>query len=281
MNENPQGHNTEISTPVAEIAGAGVVPPAAIPQETRSTNGKTDISNGNETSFNPERGGTNEQNTTNEASTDQIQAEDLGYTETIDNPAIQGVANIFKEAGIKSDDAMKFFEKALNSNNISDIDENGIISTLGDKLGTLVISVAKGVFYENNKRAEVTRDKFLQVIGGEDAWGSIRQWVNDKESKDPEFKTLVDGYRELLNKDESSALLVANALKSMYRDANVTRKPSAFVQGDPRAAAIGISPILDITEFGRLYSKARRDNNADEANQILARWRVGGGKNHK
>lgn len=276
------GQNIDTTAPAAETTGFGVVPivpesPTPVQADAASANPLGTPANaavGAPVSADAPQG--------EPEPTENAQGADDGYDlGEITNPAVLGVANMFKNAGIKADDAMQLFAKAVESGSAEDIDTDGIKKALGDTIGAMVVQVMRGVIAENQQQAQAIQERFVATAGGEDAWNAIKSWVNAEESKDPTFKATIDSYRELANRDEASAMLVANALKSMYKDANITRKPSAFVQGDPRAAAIGISPILDAKDFGREYFRAYEAGNTALMENTLARWRSGGGRSGK
>lgn len=277
-NAQVQGHNVTLDSNPAEVVGSGIVP--RVPESDQSgVQSKTETQTGDVQTTVQTDARQNEQRPIDTPPNQDVSSDidDLGY-ESIDDPAISSIASVFKESGVHSDAALKLFEKALDSGNVQDVDSKGIIDALGEVKGNMIIAAVKSVFYENAQKSAEIQSKFMNTVGGEDAWKHIQQWIHTKESQDTEFKNLIDNYRELVNKDTASAMLVANALKSMYRDSNVTRKPSAFVQGDSRNTTLGYTPILDQQDFGRQYSKARREGKYSQAEEILARWRMGGGK---
>lgn len=279
------GQQIDYTAPAAETTGYGVVPnvlesPAPVQADAASADALRTQANaavGAPVSADAPQGEPEPTENTQGAD-DGGDGYDLGE---ITNPAVLGVANMFKNAGIKADDAMQLFAKAVESGSADDIDTDGIKKALGDTIGAMVVQVMRGVIAENQQQAQAIQERFIATVGGEDAWNAIKTWVNAEESKDPTFKATIDSYRELANRDEASAMLVANALKSMYKDANITRKPSAFVQGDPRAAAIGIAPITDMKDFGRMYYKAMESGDTSAMENTLARWRAGGGRGGK
>ena len=201
--------------------------------------------------------------------------QDLGYTADISDPAVKGIVNILVQSGVRSEVADALFKSALETGNPADLDEENITKVLGDN-APLVIMAAKGILMAQAQKAAQTQQAFMSTIGGENAWGNIKAWVNARESVDPEFKVTVDRYRALVNEGSEQAILVANALKGMYSQANITRKPD-LIQGTP-LGSLSTQPINDSKEFGRLYSAAINKGDAHGANEILARWRVGGGK---
>ena len=208
---------------------------------------------------------------------DGEQVDALGYAVETDNSVLSGIYDIFRNHKIPAEYAIRIFTKAIDSGDPNDIDVEGLRKAVG-KDADLALIAAKGLMIEQRAAADNRVKMVHDVVGGEDNWNIIRDWIHAKEEADPEFANTMKYYRDIVNQDDNSAVMVAHALKNLYTSSNETRKPNLMTPGGT-PASLGIQPIIDMKEFATQYSAAMQARDFKRAADIHARWKAGGGKN--
>lgn len=201
---------------------------------------------------------------------------DLGNYITSDDPYIQGVVDVLKEAGVHQRDADKFFDKAKKSGDLADIDWAEIEAKVGKAKAFIIQSGVTS--YYNNLQAQVqaTVKQTHEIFGGAQNFDAVKVWAQTKEKGDPAFGAQVDAIRDLLNEGGAKAAAGARELLRLYNSDGGTKGLDAvkLVTGNSTGTVIG-TPLTRADYITELKAAHDRRASPQELAAIDARRKAG------
>lgn len=210
-----------------------------------------------------------------EAAEKAKQAEIVKSYATMDDPAAQGAIEVLKEAGVPASEADKFFAKALQTGDLSDIDWNAVEARIGKAKTFLVRSGVETYHGNMQKKVNETVENTYQVFGGKENFEAAKAWAQAKEKTDAKFGAEVDEIRDLLNSGGKKAEAGARELLRLYNtDAGTTSFNTKLVTGDSTGNVIGkpLSRTDYVTELKKAHDRGAKPN---EISALDARRRAG------
>jgi hypothetical protein len=198
------------------------------------------------------------------------------YVDFSDSPAAAAAVNLLKEAGVGPNEANAFFEKALKSGDLKDVDVKGLEAKLGKDKATLVMAGVTAHYTALNEKQVASVKAVHEVFGGEKNWTSVRDWAHAAEKADPKVKTQIDAIRGMIDEGGFRAEAGARELLRLYNAAPNVKGlgTTKLAVGDSTGTVVGthLTRADYITEL-----KKAHDRNAPRAEiQALdARRRAG------
>lgn len=192
-----------------------------------------------------------------------------------DNPDAQAAVDLLQEAGVSPVEANAAFEKALQTGDLNDIDWAILETKLGPVKTRLVKNGVDKYYTEVYSTQVATVNKVYEIVGGEDNWGTVRQWAQTTEKTDPAFKTKIDGIRKALDAGGYTAELGARELLALYNAAGTTKglNTKKIMTGD--TIPVGVGTPITRSEYVELSQKAYREGKHAEMQALNARRRLG------
>lgn len=207
---------------------------------------------------------------------EKAKAEWSGDYVSLDHEAGQAVVNMLKAAEVSPTEANKFFEKAIQSGNLADIDWTGLEGKIGKD--QLVLAKAGIQSYYNDvysvRQQEV--EAVYKEYGGQKNWETVRDWAQTKEKSDKVFAKQVSEFRKAINTGGWAAQAAARELKSLYEaDPNTKGFDNANLHhGSERPEPVG-GP-LSKSEYFELRKKADAEGAPEDViNSLMARRKAG------
>ena len=198
------------------------------------------------------------------------------YVDFSDSPAAAAAVNLLKEAGIGPNEANGYFEKALKSGDLNDVDVKGLEAKLGKDKATLVMAGVTAHYTALQTKATETVKAVHDVFGGEKNWTTVRDWAHAAEKADPKVKTQINAIRGMIDEGGFRAEAGARELLRLYNAAPNVKGlgTSKLAVGDSTGTVVGthLTRADYLTEL-----KAAHDRGASRAEiQALdARRRAG------
>jgi hypothetical protein len=198
------------------------------------------------------------------------------YVDFSDSPAAGAAVNLLKEAGIGPNEANGYFEKALKSGDLNDVDVKGLEAKLGKDKATLVMA---GVTAHYNALAEkhaASVKAVHEVFNGQKNWETVRDWAQAAEKADPKVKAQVNAIRGMLDEGGFRAEAGARELLRMYNAApNVKGLGTAkLATGDSTGSVIG-THLNRADYLAELKAAHGRNASRAEIQALDARRRAG------
>lgn len=141
------------------------------------------------------------------------------YVDFSDSPAAAAAVNLLKEAGIGPNEANGYFEKALKSGDLNDVDVKGLEAKLGKDKATLVMAGVTAHYNALATKQQETVAKVHEVFGGEKNWDTVRDWAQAAEKADPKVKSKINDIRGMMDEGGFRAEAGARELLRMYNSA--------------------------------------------------------------
>ena len=152
------------------------------------------------------------------AAADKAKENDGEYI-TLGDEAGDAAIALLKEAGVTRAESDAYFEKAIASGDLNDVNWKAIESRIGAAKTKLVrIGVEK--YYNDVYTANVAAVTAVHdVMGGKDNWDKVVSWAKVQEAKDPAFKKELAEIRQGIDAGGRSAKYAAADLKALYEKA--------------------------------------------------------------
>jgi hypothetical protein len=141
------------------------------------------------------------------------------YVDFSDSPAAAAAVDLLKEAGIGPNEANAYFEKALKSGDLNDVDVKGLEAKLGKAKATLVMAGVTAHYTALATKAQETVTAVHEVFGGEKNWSTVRDWAHAAEKADPKVKSQINAIRGMIDEGGFRAEAGARELLRMYNSA--------------------------------------------------------------
>jgi hypothetical protein len=141
------------------------------------------------------------------------------YVDFSDSPAAAAAVNLLKEAGIGPNEANGFFEKALKSGDLKDVDVKGLEAKLGKDKATLVMAGVEAHYTALAAKQAASVKAVHEVFNGEQNWKTVRDWAHAAEKADPQVKAQIDAIRGMIDEGGFRAEAGARELLRMYNAA--------------------------------------------------------------
>lgn len=204
------------------------------------------------------------------------------YPEYADQPTLNQVVNVLKEANLPLKDAnllFKDFQATLETDPdkaIATLDRKVLEEKLGKSKADLVLILAESYVKDFKSDLKKAEDLAVSVVGSKENLDKIRAWAAAREQTDPEFAKELADLRNVIAQNTPAATRSAlRDLYDMYKldpDASIR---ASMVTGDKQPAAPSLQP-LSRSEFTDLVYQAMKDGtyNTKQA-ELYARRRLG------
>jgi hypothetical protein len=195
---------------------------------------------------------------------------------TLDDPAGQAAINLLKKSGLGPNEAQNYFQKAIDSGNLNDIDVKGLEKRIGKEATDLImIGVRQHYGAIAQKHAETVRATH-EVFGGEQNWNTVKTWAQTAEKADSKLKAQIDDIRDMMDEGGLKAQLGAKELLRLYNAAPATKGlgTQKLVQGDGDGKVIG-TPLTRADYLTALKAAEARGASAAEKHALHARRKAG------
>lgn len=169
-----------------------------------------------------------------------------------DDPTAQSVVNMLNEAGMSPVEANAIFEDALKHDDLSKVKWDVLEARLGkDKANLAKIGITDYYNREYSKNTATTKMAH-EVMGGEENWKTVANWVKRAEKADPSRKAEFDELRQGLNHGGRYAKQAAADLRKLF-------------EADPKNSGLGNSKIIsgDAPPKGGLQPMSRAEYTAE------------------
>lgn len=180
------------------------------------------------------------------------------------------ITNIFKDKGVAVAVADGIFAKAIESGDIADIDVETLEQSVGKDAATLIMASVQTVYNENFAASKAIIKKAHDMFGGEDGWKSTVEWAQVKAESDPEFKSTLETYTEMINTGGIQADMALKAIKETYMDDPTTTNKPDLVRGDG-SGGTRVEPITNKVEFVNALKEAYKDGDMHKVAQLRQR----------
>jgi len=188
----------------------------------------------------------------------------------------QAVIDLLKESNVSPVEANAIFAKALQSEDIKDIDWDVLKSRLGPAKFQLAKTGIEAYYNAGAQRVAAVKEVAIGIMGSEENLSAVTKWAKAKASKDPKFAAELDDLRAGFEAGGRSAKHAANDLKSLY-EADPKNKglgTTKLLQGDNSVVSTGAP--LGRTEYLKLMHEGNEQRKpASYFNDIRARRKAG------
>lgn len=144
------------------------------------------------------------------AETGELQWAEMG------NPAADSAIALLKEKGIAPEVGAKFFEKAMQTGNLEDIDVVGLEAAVGKSAASLIMMGARQYRADVVAQAEQNQNAAAEVVGGVDNLAAMTAWVQQKEGADPAFAKQLAEIRAIMKASPIGLKTGVKMLHDMY-----------------------------------------------------------------
>lgn len=198
------------------------------------------------------------------------------YSNFPDSPAANAAVSLLKEAGIGPNEANAYFEKAIQSGDLKDVDVAGLEAKLGKDKTTLVMAGVTAHYTALSEKASATVKQTHDIFGGEANWNAVKTWAQTAEKADPKLKAQIDDIRGLLDEGGHRAAAGARELLRLYNAGpdNKGLGTSSLVSGDSSGTVIGTA-LTRAQYVAELTSAHARGAKRAEIQALDARRRAG------
>lgn len=198
------------------------------------------------------------------------------YVDFLDSPAAAAAVNLLKEAGIGPNEANGFFDKALKSGDLKDVDVAGLEAKLGKDKATLVMAGVTAHYNGLAAKQAASVKAVHEVFNGEKNWNVVRDWAHAVEKADPKVKTQIDAIRGMIDEGGFRAEAGARELLRMYNAAPNVKGlgTTKLAVGDSTGAVIG-THLTRADYITELKAAHERGASRSEIQAIDARRRAG------
>lgn len=197
---------------------------------------------------------------------------------TYEDPMLSQVVNLLQAGSVPADVANEVFAEAVQAGDLSLVKRDLLVEKVGETQADTILMLAKSG-YENHQRqlASITAEVH-EIVGGEEVFNNIRDWVSDKESNDTEFAKDMQELRDMLNSGNARSRKAAmQELLSAYKADPNTTLTASLTEGDTGIKESAGKP-LSRKEYGEALQKARRDGTYDKVHKQLWAQRQAGQK---
>jgi len=202
--------------------------------------------------------------------------DDFDYTEYND-PARRQIVEVLREANIPVEEAHELFAAALESQDITKIDQAAIREKLGDK-ADLVLLLANTYYEGAFKEMKALENTAFETAGGEETFNAMRDWANAKEKTDPAFAKDLAEIRGLIATETARGVKAGvQALTELYAADPDTTIPADLTVGDKASSGDASNP-LSRADYTALVEKAIKEGNYDSVVAGLKKRRQAGMK---
>lgn len=176
-----------------------------------------------------------------------------------EDPSAQAAVELLKESGVSPAEAQDIFAKAIESGDTRDIDVKALEAKVGKTKALLIMNGVQDYHNrattQNNETVSMVHDLF----GGEQNWGTVREWAQIREKNDAAFKKELDSIRADINAGGRAAKAAAKDLLALYNGNPNTKglgtNTAKLVKGDGSASsAAPLSRADYITELKKAHS---------------------------
>lgn len=190
--------------------------------------------------------------------------------------SLAAAVSVFKEGGLNVTDGSKFFEKALASGKLEDVDVAGLEAKLGKEKATLAMAGIRDYYNRQVKLADETVKLVHGVVGGKEAFDKIASWANTKAQSDKVFAKELAQIRDLIDQGGVSARAAVVDLMRQYQAApNTTGLQTKMLDGNK-----GVQPAEELKPITRKQyleglKQAHKDGNKRMINQLNEQRKLG------
>jgi len=210
---------------------------------------------------------------TEEAKDEPEKATEGDWLRTGDEVADTAI-DLMKDAGVTAQDAEGIFGKAMQSGKMEDIDLAALEAKVGKAKANLVLAGIRDWHTRVAAKNLATVQSVHEVVGGEEAWASLREWAQKREAADTGFASEMEEYRALFEQGGKAAKFAAQELVNLYSaDPNTKGLNNSIVRGDGKPAAQG-GP-LNRADYLRLVTEAENKGDRAEVARLSARRDAG------
>lgn len=198
------------------------------------------------------------------------------YVDFSDSPAAAAAVDLLKEAGVGPNEANAYFEKALKSGDLKDVDVAGLEAKLGKAKATLVMAGVTAHYNALADKQAASVKAVHEVFGGEKNWTAVRDWAHAAEKADTKVKTQIDAIRGMIDEGGFRAEAGARELLRMYNAAPNQKGLGThkLAVGDGTGSVVGT--VLNRADYlTELKAAHARNASPAEIKNIDARRRAG------
>lgn len=176
-----------------------------------------------------------------------------------EDPSAQAAVDLLKESGVSPAEAQDIFAKAIESGDTRDIDVKALEAKVGKTKALLIMNGVQDYHNRTTTQNTATVSMVHELFGGEQNWGTVREWAQVREKNDPAFKKELDSIRDDINSGGRAAKAAAKDLLALYNGNPNTKglgtQSAKLVKGDGSAtSAAPLSRSDYITELKKAHS---------------------------
>ena len=191
------------------------------------------------------------------------------------------VLDMLKSSGVAQDEAKAMMYDAIVEGDLSKLDTAALKEKLGDSQAFLAEQGIKSYLAERKADVAAATAEVHDLVGGEDAWVKVRDWVNDPSNMKAE--TLTD-YAEMIDKGGAQRRFAIQEMKAAFEGApdNSDLAPSREEgQSSAPPAVEALSKVDYADQYGKVYndrtlSPKQRDRKLNQINTARAAGRKAG-----
>ena len=193
-----------------------------------------------------------------------------------EDESLESAAGVMKDAGLAFDDAQGIFAKALETNDLKDVDLPALEKAIGKDKASLVMLGVKDYYQRNLAEVQATAKTVHGVFEGEESYLKVKDWFLEKAKIDEAIANDLKKYGEMFNAGGVSARAAALDMKRVYTsDPETSGLEVKIMDGDTKTKVIdGIEPLTR-KESNKLLKEAHKNGDQKKINEIHARRRAG------
>lgn len=198
-----------------------------------------------------------------------------GYTEYA-NPTLKQVVGILKDAKVPVEVSNAIFAPALETGDMSKVDKKALVEALGADKAELVLVLAESYYKTEFENIKNITNSAYELVGGKEVYDAMREWVQIKETSDPDFAKDMVEIRNLIDTGTPRAVKAAvSELFDLYKKDPNTTVAASLIKGEKPDSTLGLEPLTR-AEYTKLVTQANRNGTYEQVKDNLwARRQVG------
>lgn len=174
---------------------------------------------------------------------------------------LNAVVDILKDVGLSPAESEAFFGQAVETQDPSKIDWNGLKDKVGATKAVAIKALVERYHTSNTQETQANTKLVSEVhemFGGEAGFGTVAKWAQAKEKRDPKFaETLNDIREDIANGSPRAVKAAAKELLALYNGAPNTKGlgNTNVVKGEGKVAPT--TAPLSRAEYAKLNAEAQ------------------------